>query len=246
MLQQQFPSERLVPGVGLNDAYLQSFARIRKEKRKDLFFQPCPVVIPFRHVVDGLLQMVLIYVVRREQHHIQRHGRPRHGVMNELQHGFQRPVIPVYDTDVVSFGGKDPRVPSRDQPAVGFVYDPHTGIYARVFITDLRTSVRRPIVDQQQFKIRIGLSENAVHTVPQIFFHLIHGHDYADHSCSAFLWYVFRSEQARKWICDDAAPCAFTASNRSLSPILAVYSFWFAQGSPVTKDCARRKRSSTD
>ena len=111
MRKQQFPLKRLVPGVGLNHPHLKSPARIGKQKRENFFFQPCPVVISFRYVVDGLFQMILIHIVRREKHHIQLLGRPFHRIVDKLQHVFVSPVIPVHDADIVPAGGADPFVP---------------------------------------------------------------------------------------------------------------------------------------
>ena len=72
MLNQQFPLKRLIPGVRLDTARIKAFPRIRQKIRKDLLFQPFPVVISFRNIVDGFFQMIFEYIMGCEKHHIKR------------------------------------------------------------------------------------------------------------------------------------------------------------------------------
>ena len=72
MLGQQFPLKCLIPGMCLNNAYLKPISRIRKQKRKNFFFQASLIVISFRNIIDGFFQMIFEYIVGCEKHHIER------------------------------------------------------------------------------------------------------------------------------------------------------------------------------
>ena len=180
----QLPFAGFVPGMRLNASRVQSLPVVYDQPGENLFFQPCPVVVSFRNAIDGFTHAILKYVVGGEQHHVQRHGGLGKRIVDELQHVFIRPVVAVHITDIIPPSRQDARVPRGNEAAVGFVDDLHAGILLRVFIADLRAAVRRTVVDQKHFKIAIGLIQNAVHTTMQVFFHIINGHDHAEHRFS--------------------------------------------------------------
>ena len=55
------------------------------------------------------------------------------------------------------------------------------GVPGGVIVADLRALVRGTVVHQQQLKIGIGLTENAVHAFFQVLLHLVNRYDHADH-----------------------------------------------------------------
>ena len=53
-------------------------------------------------------------------------------------------------------------------------------VFCCIFVTDLRTAIRRAVIHQDNFQIGIGLIDDAVYASPQIRFNLVYRNDYGN------------------------------------------------------------------
>ena len=99
-------------------------------------------------------------------------------------------IITVYKYNILPASHFQTGIPRIRQTAILFVDDFHPTVFPGIFITNLWTSIRRAIIHQYHFQIPVSLSKNAIHTLAQIFFYIVHRHNDANtfsHSNNYFL-----------------------------------------------------------
>ena len=78
------------------------------------------------------------------------------------------PVIAVHKTDILSLGYLNTRFPSRNDASIFFVYHLDPFIFGCIEVANLRATVGRPVVDQDDFEVLISLLDEALDAVPHI------------------------------------------------------------------------------
>ena len=107
-------------------------------------------------------------------------GRHRHEgrVLLNQRHLFFKPgrlrhIINIHARNVIAFGGIHPAAKRNGQAGVRLVDNSDTVILGRIILHDLQRAILRPIVDQNQLKIAIGLVKDALDGVFDEFFPVI-------------------------------------------------------------------------
>ena len=80
------------------------------------------------------------------------------------------PVVGVHEHHEFAPGLVEPQVPCCTDSAVGAVEDPDAPVLCRVAVADRLAVVRAAVVDEQQFEVRHGLSQNALDAGRQVLF----------------------------------------------------------------------------
>ena len=91
-------------------------------------------------------------------------------------------VVAVHHREPLALGGIQPGVArtGRPRPGLSRVQGADAGVFFRPGIAHFRAMVGAGIVDEQQFKIRIALRQDAFHTGVQRFFGLVDRHQDTD------------------------------------------------------------------